>query len=485
MTLAAALAAAALPGAAFAHVANIEYKFPLPVWLYAVAGGVVILLSAPAAAFALRHEPWVGAKNLYPALSRVFPGAFLRALTTALLALVILGGFFAPTLGVENPAVLLIWVDFWVGLGLVSALVGNAWDFISPLSYLGRSLDSFLARRGAPAHPYPAELGVWPAVILLLAFSWAELVWRDARDPQYIAAMVGAYCIVQLLAMARYGAETWLGHGEVFTVFARTFARIAPIEFAVGPRTEPCRAGRCPAEGDRIGCPTCFVEAAPGERVVRLRSFGSGVFREPPLGAGGAAFVVALLATVVYDGLRGTAQYIRLEGRLVDAVPRLGDLPQVRGTLTMIVVVGSFALVYLLASWLASLFEAGTTSQIAERYAPTLIPIAAVYFIAHYALYLFYVGQLTPRVVLDPGGAGWISEYRPWTGVPGSVVWAFQVAAIVGGHLLAVVTAHRVSQPYHRGARGVLVAQLPFLLLMVLYTFTGLWVLGQALQGGG
>ena len=483
LAIAAAVAALAMPSAALAHVANIEYRFPLPIWLYGLAGALVVLLSAPAAALALRRAPWVGEGNLYPALARFLPGAFVRALTLTLLALVVLGGFFSSTLGVENPAVLLIWVDFWVGLGLVSALVGNVWDFVSPLSNLGRGLDGFFARRGVAARSYPEELGVWPSVALLLGFSWVELVWRDSRDPETVAAMVLVYCMLQLGGMARYGAEAWLGRGELFTVFARTFARLAPFEFYARSGEEPCRAVRCPEGDERIGCASCFSDASPRDRGVRLRAFGAGIHREPPLGAGGAAFVVALLATVVFDGLRGTSHFARLEGTLTDLLPRLDDLQQTRATLMMIVVVTAFALVYLLAAATASLLEPGGMLAIGERYAPTLIPIAAVYFVAHYTLYLFYVGQLTPRVVLDPGGSGWIPEYRPWVGIPGSAVWVFQVAAIVIGHVVAVIAAHRVAKAFHGSGRAVLLAQLPFLALMVLYTFTGLWVLGQALQG--
>ena len=485
LTAAAALGALLLPGAALAHVANIEYRFPLPVWLYGLAGAVVVLVSAPAAALALRREPWRGGTDLYPALRRFLPGAFLRALTIALLALVILGGFFASTLGVENPAVLLVWVDLWVGLGIVSALVANVWDFISPLSNLGRSLDRWLAKRAVPQRHYPEELGVWPAVVLLLAFSWAELVWSESRDPQTLAAVVVAYCLLQLAGMARYGAEVWLGRAELFTVFAQTFARLAPIEFSSHRGAEPCAAQRCPDQDERVGCASCFADAEPSRRRIRLRAFGAGIQREPPFRAGGAAFVVALLATVVYDGLRGTGQYARLEANLVDLLPRLEEMRELRGTLLMIIVVAAFALVYVVAAALASLAEAGRPLELAERYAPTLVPIAAVYFIAHYALYLFYVGQLTPRVVLDPGESGWIPDYRPWTGIPGSAVWTFQAGAIVAGHIVAVIAAHRVAKPFHPRARNVLVAQLPLLALMVLYTFTGLWVLGQALQGRG
>lgn len=484
--LAVAVAAAlVLPATALAHVANIEYRFPIPVWLYAVAGAAVVLLSAPAAVVALRREPRVGTRNLYPPLARALPGAFLRALVAALFVLVLVAGFFSPAAGVENPAVLLFWIVFWVGLGIASALVGNVWDLVSPLSILGRWLDARLAGRGVAARGYPEELGVWPSVVLVLLFSWAELVWRDAREPRVIATLVLAYCALQLLGMARYGAEVWLARAELFTVFARTLSRMAPLELYSGERAEPCRAGVCAAEGERVGCPTCFHDAPPRDRGVRLRMYGAGIHREPGLGPGGAAFVVALLATVVYDGLRGTRQYARLEADLVDLLPRLDDARQLRGTIMMMLVVGAFALVYVAAAALASRLEKGGPLDLAERYAPTLIPIAAVYFVAHYALYLFYVGQLTPRVVLDPAESGWFPEYQPWTNVPGAAVWAFQLAAIVAGHVLAVMAAHRVAKRFHRTDREVLVAQLPFLGLMVLYTFTGLWVLGQALQAAG
>ena len=471
-----------VPASALAHVANIEYRFPLPIWLYALAGALVVLLSAPTAAVGLRRPAWVGRSNLYPTLRALLPDAFLRALALALLALVLVSGFF-PTAGVNNPAVLLVWVDFWVGLGIVSALVANVWDFISPLSYLGRALDAQLARRGAAARPYPAELGVWPSFVLLLAFSWVELVWSEAREPKTLTLMVLLYSVLQLGGMARYGAEVWLARAELFTVFARTFARVAPIEIYSVSSDEPCRAGICETGRERVGCPTCFLDAPHEARGLRLRSYGAGILRDPPLDAGGAAFVVGLLATVVYDGLRGTRRYARLEGSLVDLLPGLDDLRQTRTTFMMVLIVGAFALVYWLACWIAARFEQGGTAQIAHRYAPTLIPIAAAYFVAHYALYLFYVGQLTPRVVLDPADSGWFPDYMPWTGIPGSAVWAFQLAAIVAGHLIAVAAAHRVAQPFHRGVRGVLAAQLPLLALMVLYTFTGLWVLGQALQG--
>jgi hypothetical protein len=54
---------------------------------------------------------------------------------------------------------------------------------------------------------------------------------------------------------------------------------------------------------------------------------------------------------------------------------------------------------------------------------------------------------------------------------------------IVFGHVVAVFDAHRVSLRVHGIAQRAFVAQTPLVLLMVGYTFTGLWVLGQVLSG--
>ena len=40
-----------------AHAAPISYRFPLPIWLYVLAGGAAVLVSAPAAALAVRDRP--------------------------------------------------------------------------------------------------------------------------------------------------------------------------------------------------------------------------------------------------------------------------------------------------------------------------------------------------------------------------------------------------------------------------------------------
>ena len=469
------------PSAASAHaVSGIDYRFPLPIWLFAMAAGVAVLASAPAAMFAVRSQnTWTGG-DFYRAIRPLHLGAVGLVIVTAALVDGVVGGLFGPDDFFENPITIVTWIDFWVGLGIASALVANVWDFISPLSAAGRALERRLAEGGASKLRYPRSLGLWPATALVLLWSWMELVWDPAKVPFTLTVIIFAYIGLQLVAMAAFGTEVWLSHGEVFTVVARTLARFAPVELYVRRPTGPCRAERC-VEDERIGCPSCWLDAEPAGRGLRLRTYGSGVRREPALGVGGGTFVLALLATVVYDGFSQTQKYVDLQSWFVDRSTWLAIHGTVLDTLLMVAVVGAFALAFLLVVTAVSRLEGRSVTDAARRYAPTLIPIAAVYFVSHYFVYLIYASQFTWAAVADPFGREWVPDATPWTGVPGSLVWWLQVVLIVWGHVVAVFEAHRVSLATHVEARRAVMAQVPLILLMVGYTFTGLWVLGQVL----
>ena len=456
-----------------AHAAPISYRFPLPIWIYVLAAGTAVGLSAPAAAFAVREgeRPAWRSRNLYPGLRRLRLGPIGLVLSTILLGFVLLGGLGGRTVQAreffENPATVLVWVDFWVGLGLVSAFVGNAWDFVSPLSAAARAVDRLLARRGVAPLAYPERLGQWPAVVLLLGWSWAELIWDPAKEPRTVAAAVLVYCMATILGAALFGAEAWLGSVELFTVFARAFARFAPTELE--PRA-----------------PDDWLATAPEERVVRLRLFGAGVRADPALPSGGGAFVLATLATVVYDGWSQTNRFAAFEGWFLDHWSWLGRHVDLLRTSLMLAIVAAFVLAFLLV---CALLGEGGVSEAARRYAPTLIPIAAVYFAAHYFDYILIAGQSTLAVLVDPLGHSWnpggLGEYGLWKGIaPPAGVWWTQIVLIVAGHVAGIVAAHRVALRRRAAPTQLLLRQAPLVLLMVAYTVAGLWVLAQQIKVG-
>ena len=211
-----------------AHAAPINYRFPLPIWLYVAAGGAAVLLSAPAAALAVTEGDVIERRgaDVYRFVRRLGPA--LTIVGAALAAVALVGGLFSTTDEsqefFENPVLVLTWVDFWVGLGIISWLVGNVWERVSPLNVAGRALDRMLARNGIEPLRYPASLGQWPAVGLLLVWSWMELIWGPAKEPRPLAAILLVYLIATLVGCALYGAEAWCANLRLFSVFARALS---------------------------------------------------------------------------------------------------------------------------------------------------------------------------------------------------------------------------------------------------------------------
>jgi hypothetical protein len=448
--------------ALLAHAAPISYKFPLPIWLYVIAGGTAVLLSAPVAMFAVRDaEPTerLGA-DLYPAMRRFRVGPILTSVGVILIAIALVGGLFSTTEQstefFENPVTLLTWVDFWVGLGIVSWLVGNIWERISPLNIAARVLDRALAAREVQPLAYPSWLGQSPAVALLLVWSWMELIWAPAKEPRTLALLLVGYMIATLVGSAVYGAEAWLGNVELFSVFARTFSRFSPLEL-------------------RPFVPEDWASTDPSERSARLRWYGAGLRTDPPLPFGGGAFVLTTLATVVFDGWSQTDRFGSFQQWFYDRWSYLSQHVDVLQTLSMLAVVVVFVAAYVLV-----------TRRNATLLAVTLIPIAAVYFTAHYFAYLLIAGEDTPAVIVDPFGHSWNpfgwGEYALWKGIaPAALVWWLQVLLIVWGHVAAVFAAHRLALRT-ADRRRALIAQGPLVALMVGYTVAGLWVLAQQLK---
>lgn len=443
-----------------AHAAPISYRFPLPIWLYVLAGGGAVLLSAPAAALAVRDETVRErrGRDLYPYVRRLGPA--LTAIGTLLVIVGLAGGLFSTTAQsqefLENPVDVLTWVDFWVGLGIAAWLVGNVYERVAPLNVAARALDRALARGGVQPFPYPVRLGQWPAVGLLLVWSWMELVWAQAKEPRTLALILIAYMVATLVGCALFGAETWLGNVELFSVLSRTFSRFSPLELR----------------------PFVPEEWAVSEqRSARLRPYGAGLRTDPALPDGGAAFVLTALATVVFDGWSSTNRFGTFQEWFWQRWSFLAHHVSVLQTLSMLAVVVLFVGAYLLV-----------TRSHAREFAVTLIPIAAVYFTAHYYSYLLIAGQATLGVIVDPFGHSWNplgwGEYPLNTGiVPAGLVWWIQVLLIVWGHIAAVFAAHRLAMRGSKPTRA-LFAQAPLVALMVGYTVAGLWVLAQQIKVG-
>ena len=139
-------------------------------WLYVLGGAAAVAASVPAAALA---DARIGSRlggNLYrPGSGRLARG--LQIVALLLLVEIVAAGLFGSEEFASNPATVLVWVDLWVGLGLVAAVFGPLW-IVNPFRLVGDLVD-----RASPEPPlaYPESLGQWPAVVALApsaGWSW-------------------------------------------------------------------------------------------------------------------------------------------------------------------------------------------------------------------------------------------------------------------------------------------------------------------------
>ena len=438
-----------LPPEAQAHAFAERYDLPLPLGLYVAGAGAAVALSfLVAAAFPPGPRPQRELAFRLPRVAGPLVAA-ARALSVLLLVLLLAAGFLGSRDAWDrNILPVVVWVWWWVGLAFVCALVGDVWAVVNPWAAVGR----WLFGDRPPILRLPGRLGIWPAVLGFLAFAWIELIWPSNAMPRQLAGAILAYSLLTWAAMALFGVETWLGRGDVFARVFGLFGRFAPVTVREG-------------------------------RLV-LRPWGAGLAQPAPASASLAALVLAVLATVGFDGVSETMAWLSLEGAAIawlydyGVVHALGYV----GTETLIRSLGLLAAPLVLAgAWLAAAalsarIDGRPVGETARRYALSLVPIAIGYHLAHYFSWLLVQGRELWPLLSDPLGHGWdllgtrSHEVDP-AAVDMRLVWLVTVGGIVAGHALAVLAAHRCAI----GLRG----QLPIIALMIAYTMLSLWIMAQ------
>ena len=163
----------------------------------------------------------------------------VRVIAVAIFLLTIAAGLFGEQSAYSNIIVTLVWVIFWAGFAFFASLVGNIWQLVNPIRTLyawGERIVRGVSRKGPgstgqpyPGRPYPRWLGVWPGILFFVGFAWSELIWGGRTVPRDLALAVIAYSAVAWLGMAVWGRETWLRHGDAFTLAFGVLARFAPL----------------------------------------------------------------------------------------------------------------------------------------------------------------------------------------------------------------------------------------------------------------
>lgn len=470
-----------VPATAQAHSFGRIYNLPVPFWMYAYGATGALLLSFlvfgyfVSAGHAQSGKPPREISDRLRPLRRALP--VLQGLSVFVLLLCIVTGLFGSRDPYRNINMTCFWVLFLLGFGYLSALLGDLYALLNPLQQIARGIARIWPSYARGRIRYSALLAYWPALAFYMTLIWFELFAHTT--PLLLSKLLMAWTAISLLGVWLIGAEMWFRYCDFLAVFMRQIARIGVFDYR--PATGADEHGR-----------------------VFLRAPFSGLLQTRAEHASLLVFVLFMLSSTAFDGLRATIPWYKLfwtdqTGLLTPLVgkPPIYAFAQLRPwyllyeSAWMLLSPFIYLTVYLCFVALAKLITRSRLSlqQLALAFAFSLLPIAMVYNVTHYYTLIFTQGVKIISLLSDPFGWGWnlfgTAQLLRAPILPSmSVVWHTQVGLILFGHIVSVYIAHVEALRLFPTRGRAIASQLPMLILMMLFTIAGLWILLQPISPG-
>ena len=401
---------------------------PIP-FLYAMVGASwALTISFAVLALAWREPKF----EVEPDVAEPRPRRPWLAMVGVLVTAWFLVALFAGPDDASNGGLGAFYILVWVGLVPLALLAGHVWRDLSPW----RTVQAVVGRAiGRPNGfvDYPRSFGYWPAVVGVFAFVWLELASPDPGDVGSVRTWVVLYMAFTITGGLVFGPR-WYDRADPFDVYSGLVAHLSPL----------IRDRRLDVHNPLRTLP------------------------QVPIAPGLVALVATLLGSTAYDSFSASPFWqSKSPSVLAHSATLLGFCVAV-------------ALLFQLASRATGGVTLEERGRLPGRLAHSLVPIVVGYIFAHYFTYLVEKGQATFYALLDPLGRGWeplgTPEVHYVLSTHTSTLAVLKVMFVLTGHVLAVVAAHdRALIVLPRAHR--LSGQMGMLLLMVAYTFTGLYLL--------
>ena len=349
-----------------------------------------------------------------PWLGKIF-GVFI-------LSLLILPGLIGNEEAKTSITPLIIWVFLWIGVPVLGLVFGDIYSKFNPLSII--------------PSPEKKPSTVWFAAALFLGLTWFELVWRKPGNPTHIGIV---FILLMLITTVTR------------IIFSKASIEVDPLHLL-----------------HHLYAKLRFTLSKPIyknmlENIANLSNF-----------KGMEYFILLMIGTVTYDGLRCTTFWYNLFGS--------STLDITFSTFAFfginIIIIGS----YRFACWFALKVsgEKQDLNNISLLFGHTMLPIAFAYHVTHYLSLLLYESQTILYRLNDPYGIGWnlfgIDDVSINYFLTPVALWGIQVFVTLAGHMLSVVLAHDLAIKLF-GHQQSDKTQYIFLLITVGLTLQALFVL--------
>ncbi|MDO3403448.1 hypothetical protein QWI29_25670 [Mycolicibacterium neoaurum] len=419
-----------------AHGLGGSTDLPIP-FTYALIGAAWTLTFT----FALVALAWRTPRFDADAPGRPLPDIVTRMVDSAITRWVLAGAGIAFTVWVTVAAVTgpqdsrnalpgVFYVLLWVGLVALSVLFGPIWRVLSP----ARTVTRLLGVRGARI-TYPPRLGYWPAAAGLFAFVWLELASPDPGSLPAVKIWLLVYFGITLVGALVCG-QRWCARADPFEVYSMVASRCAPWR-------------RNPDGRIAIG--------NPFDRLLSL-----------PVRPGIVAVLAVLLGSTAFDSFSAIPGWRNFVDAHADGQWGASAV-KTAGLAVFVVTVG---VTFSLAAAATGGVDRARRRQLPGLMAHSLIPIVIGYVFAHYLTYLIEKGQQTVHALLGLQDAQvyYLLSMHP------SLLASLKVGFVLLGHVAGVVAAHdRALRVLPKGHQ--MTGQLAMMLVMVGYTFLGLYLL--------
>ena len=426
-----------------AHGVGSRGDLPLPLWQFTWAATAALVVS-----FVALGVLWTQPRLAGAAIGRAIGGTKLvaiaepvaRTASFLLYLLVLAAGLFGTDTAAANINPVTLYVIFWVVLQGVCVALGDVWKVLSPFDTMAIGLARF---RREPTEV--ADVAAWFAPLGALGFLFLELAHPSGDSPRVLGVAVLIYSVAVMTAVWLWGRR-WLREGETFAVLFGLLGTLAPL-------------------------------GSDGHGRLRLRPPLSGLasVRVTPAAT---ALILIVLGGTSFDGLSESEFWVDLVGRhqgWTDAWWKMF------GLIDAIVAVSGL---YLIGVWAMVRATGRPMRELSTRFAPSLMPIVFGYTVAHYLQLAVDETQTFVFRLSDPFGRGWDLFGGADATIDFSIIsvdliaW-LQAIAIVLGHIAGVIVAHDLAVA-NFDRRNAMRSQYLMLLVMVIYSVIGLWLLLNA-----